>query len=183
MLVKLNSRNRGMAHYEPPIPVVRHFDDVDRSAPDDEQIDSLLWVAAVMVCRFLHQFPVLAKEADELFSIGMFVIVDTVKNEDHPGHLIGAVVNKKCMAAMEQYANSLNSIVSVSTKTRYNNLNANKETPDSVRLTNGTTTRVEDDDTSLIVEDAAEFLGIDLEKASLSERRKLARTLGLEEYL
>lgn len=181
MLVKLSKLNRGMAHYEPPIPVVRNFEDVDRDAPVDEQIDALLWIPAVLVCRFLYQFPFVKSEADELFSIGLFIVVDTVNNTKHPGHKIGAIIHTNCVAAMERYCNDLNSAVSVSTFTRYKNRNANKETPKSVKLTNATMLRTEDDDAEFIVQDAANYLGIDLETASLKERRLLARTLGLEE--
>lgn len=179
MLVRLNRLNRGMAHFVPPIPVVRNFEDVDRDAPDDEQIDALLWVPTILVCRFLHQFPFIKNEGDELFSIGLMVVVDTVKNTKHPGHTIGAVVHTNCVAAMERYCNDLDSVVSVSTFTRYKNRNAGKDTPESVKLTHQAV--VDDDCTELYVRDAAEFLGFDLNSATLAQKRQLARTLGLEE--
>lgn len=181
MLVKLNKLNRGVAFYDPPIEVVRNFDDIDRDAPADEQIESLLWIPALLVCRFLHQFPFLKNEADELFSIGMLTVVDTVNNSDHPGHKIGAIIHTLACADMEAYCNNLNSVVNIHTRTRYRNRMAGKDTPESVRLTHQAT--VEDDQSELIVSDAAEFLGIDLDRASLAEKRTIARTLGLEEYL
>lgn len=179
MLIRLNRLNRGMAHFDPPIPVVRNFEDVDRDDPDDEQVDALLWVPTILVCRFIHQFPFLKNEAEELFSIGLFVVVDAVKNTKHPGHKIGAIVHTNCVAAMERYCNDLDSVVSVSTFTRYKNRNAGKDTPESVRLTHQAI--VEDDQTELLVRDAAEFLGIDLSKATLSDKRQIASTLGLED--
>lgn len=181
MLVKLNKLNRGVAFYNPPIPVVRNFDDIDRKAPANDQIDALLWIPALLVCRFLHQFPFLKNEADELFSIGMMTVVDLVHNSDHPGHKIGAIVHTDSCAAMEAYCNNLNSVVNVHTRTRYRNRKAGKQTPESVKLTHQAT--VEDDLSELLVRDAAEFLGIDLEKATLNDKRRIARTLGLEEYL
>lgn len=177
MLVKLNKANKGTAHYKPPFPVTRHFEDIDRDAPENEQIENLIWIPALLVSRFLHQFPFLRNEADEMFSVGVEVVVDEVYKDGTPGDKIGAVIHTNACAAIEAYCNNINSVVKVSTRTRYKNLQKMKETPSNVRLTAQAVTS--DDDTELIVRDAAEFLGIDLQNMTLKEKRKLAEVLEL----
>lgn len=179
MLIRLNKLNRGMAFYEPPIEVVRNFDDIDRSAHPDQQIEALLWIPAALVCRFLHQFPYLTNEADELFSIGVLVVIETVKNTKVSGEKIGAHVHVKACAEMEAYGNNLNSVIKVATRTRYRRRNKNKHTPSTVRLASEMAL-VEDNETEFVLRDAAEFLGINLETATQAERERLAHTLGLE---
>ena len=178
MLVKLNKNNKGKASYEPPIPVVRNFDDIDRSAPPDEQIEGLLWIVAVLVCRFLHQFPFLYREGDELFSVGMIVVVDSVHNTDTPGDKIGSHIHTNACSAMEAYCNNLDSVVNMTTRTRYRYKERGKEIPTDIRLTAEAV--VEDDHTEIIVRDAAKTLGIDLENATLHEKRRLHEFLTKE---
>lgn len=177
MLIRLDPTNRGMYRYEPPIEVVKTFGDIDREAPIDDQIADLLWIPAMLVCRFVFQFSFLRSEADELFSIGMMVVVDKVNNSDAPGHLIGSHVNCLATVKMEEYANSLNSIAGPTTRTRYEKIGKGILTPTHSRLTSED--RVVDDETELLVRDAAEFLGYDLENMNLNQKRKLADTLGV----
>jgi len=177
MLVKLNKRNKGTAHYKPPFPVIRNFDDIDREAPANQQIENLIWIPALLVSRFLYQFPFLRNEADEMFSVGLEVVVDEVHKEGVPGDRIGAVIHTNACAAIEAYCNNINSVVKVSTRTRYKNLQRMKETPHHIRLTAQAVT--EDDETELIIKDAAEFLGIDLKNMGLKDKRKLAEVLEL----
>lgn len=177
MLVKLNRRNNGMAYYDPPFPVTRTFGEVDRDSNPNDQIEALLWIPAVLVCRFLNQFPFLKKEADELFSIGTLVVVDLVNNSDYPGDKIGGVINVTACEAMESYCNSLNSLMKVSRDTLYRNHRNGKRNPTNIRLTSQAVTT--DDDTELLVKDAAKYLGIDLERMTLKEKRKLAEVLEL----
>jgi len=178
MLIRLDPKNRGMYRYEPPIEVVKTFGDIDREAPIDDQIADLLWIPASLVCRFVFQFPFLRSEADELFSIGVMVVVDKVNNSDAPGHVIGAHVNLKTQVKMEEYANSLNSIAGPTTRTRYEKIKGGILTPTHCRLTSED--RVVDDETELLVRDAAEHLGYDLNNMTLNQKRKLADTLEVE---
>lgn len=177
MLVKLNKLNKGSAYYDPPFPVVRHFDDIDRSAPVDQQIENLVWIPALLVSRFLYQFPRLHSEADELFSVGLEVVVEEVNKRGNPGDKIGGIIHTNACAAMESYCNNINSIVKVSTRTRYKNREKSKPNPSHIRLTSDRSSY--DDNTELILRDAAESLGIDLERMTLKEKRKLAEVLEL----
>lgn len=177
MLVKLNKLNKNSASYVPPFPVVRHFDDIDREAPTDQQIMNLVWIPALLVSRFLYQFPYLNSEADELFSVGLEVVVKEVNKEGIPGDKIGAIIHTNACAAIEEYCNNLDSVIRISTRTRYKNLERAKRTPASSKLKSDRFTT--DDDTELILRDAAEFCGIDLENMTLKEKRKLAEVLEL----
>lgn len=189
MLFKLNKNNPGVHSYTPPIPIpdvpegADPYGGIDRTKSEDEQITCLLWIPAYLVCRFLFQFPVLHCERDELFSAGLFTLVETVKTQpDIPGDKIGAYVHTNAIAAMEAYCNNLGEAVPVNTRTRYRHRKKNKELPESVRLTSDTEVR-EDDHTEQLLAEACEVAGINLETATLQEKRQLARTLGLEEYL
>ena len=136
---------------------------------------------ALLVCRFLYQFPVLHSERDELFSIGLLTLVDIVKNRPNiPGSRVGAYVHTNACAAMEAYCNDLGSAILIHTRTRYRYKQQGKETPESVKLTAEAEVR-DDDSTELIVADACHALGINLETATLNQKRQLARTLGLED--
>ena len=189
MLFKLNKSNPGVYSYDPPIEIPKlpegadPYGGIDRNKPDDDQINALLWVPALLVCRFLFQFPVLHCERDELFSIGLFTLVDTVKNRpDIPGDKIGAYVHTNACAAMEAYCNDLGEAIPVNTRTRYRHKQRGKELPESVRLTAEAEVR-DDDHTEYLLAEACRVNGIRLETATLNEKRQLARTLGLEEYL
>lgn len=178
MLIRLNKSNPKLAHYDPPFPIKQTFGPVDRKAPVDQQIEAMLWIPAVLVCQFLHQFPFLEPEADELFSIGVEVVVDKANNSKASASVIGSHVFEKARVKIEEYANSLNSIAGPSTRTMYKNLETGKHTPHHVRLTSDTETS--DSEAELLVRDAAEYLGIDLETATLAQRRTIADTLGLK---
>lgn len=186
MLFKLKKNSPGVYHYKPPIEIPRlpvgadPKCGIDRTMPEDEQIKCLLWVPALLVCRFLFQFPVLHSERDELFSIGLMELVSTVKdNPEIPGNKIGAYVNINACAAMEAYCNNLGSAITIHTRTRYRCKEQGKETPESVKITAEAEVR-DDDFTELVIADACAMLGIDLETATSQERNELARTLGLE---
>ena len=173
-MIKLNTFVRGICRYEPPVPVVPHFEDIDVSAPIDEQIENLLWIPATLVCRFLFQFPYLSNEADELFSIGMERVVRMVNEANYPGDKLGGAVNLACRKAMEDYANNLTTVVNVGTTTRYKNYRKGKATPSSQALSNIRVPAVNNDVSQVEIEDAAKVLGIDLENMTLSDKRKLA---------
>lgn len=173
-MIKLNPSVRGVCHYEPPVPVVPHFEDIDVSAPIDEQIENLLWIPASLVCRFLYQFPHLGNEADELFSIGLQKVVESVTSGKYAGEKIGSVVTVKCRRAMEDYANNLTSVVKIGTTTRYENYRNGIDMPSCQALSETSTPNAVNDTTAIVIEEAAEHLGIDLENMTLSEKRKLA---------
>lgn len=175
MLIRLNKRNHRRVKYKPPFEVIRCFDDVDRDAPGEEQIEALLWIPWMLVCRFIAQFPTLRSEADALFSEGYMVVVDKVMNTKYPSEKIGAVINVAACKAMEDYANRLNSVVYVSHDTQYNNLKKGKQTPHHVKLVSDLTT--EDDHAELLVRDAAELLGVDVDNMTLKEKRRIQEVL------
>jgi len=178
MMIKLNPKIKSCLHYDPPIEVTRHFEDVDTDANAETQIEQLAWIPALLVSRFLGQFPFLQSEADELFSIGICKVVMIVAERKHTGNKIGAVVNVQCRRAMEDHANSLNSIVAVGTTTRYINLGKGVETPSHKRLDSESPKLVtHDDHTELYIRDAARALDIDIETMTLRDRRKLKEAL------
>jgi hypothetical protein len=187
MLIRLNEGVKETAPYDPPFFVERRvgriagdeYRSVDRSLPDDDQIAELLWVPALLVSRFLYQFPFLVNEADEMFSIGVQVVVDKVKNSDVSGDVIGSHVYEKGRAVIEDFANSLDVIVASSTRTKYTELKKGKPLPKHVKL--APTQHVEDELTDLYFRDAVETLGYDPENLTLSQRRKVARLLGFTE--
>jgi hypothetical protein len=178
MMIKLNPKIKSCLHYDPPIPVTRHFEDVDVDADAETQIQQLTWIPALLVSRFLGQFPFLQSEADELFSIGICKVVMIVAERKYKGNKIGAVVNVQCRRAMEDHANALNTIVAVGTTTRYINLGKGVETPSHCRLDTDNPKMVTNDDhTELYILDAAHSLGIDIETMTLRDRRKLKEAL------
>ncbi len=179
MLVKLNEDVEKQAPYDPPVEVTRHFTDPNRDAPASEQIEFLMWIPAAMVSRFLFQFPFLRDEADELFSIGVEVVAEKVADQTLSGSIIGSHITTLCMYRMEEYANSLDSVVNTSTRTRYTNFHRGKETPRNSRLTHDTS--IQPDNHEVILADAVRKFGKPLDEMNLTERRELARMLGLPE--
>ena len=175
MLVKLNKSNKGCSRYDAPFEVTRHFDDPDASQSTAEQSEHLFWVAALLVSRFLHQFPFLRNEADELFSIGCATICEVVASGRYDLDKVGAVCNVKACRAMEDYVNGLNSVVKVCTTTRYSNLKKGVESPVHQALSTGM--GVEDDLSEILVRDAAECLGYDVENLTLAQKRKIREKL------
>jgi len=175
MMIKLNRRDRSCLHYDPPIPVTRCFDDIDTDAPTDVQIEQLLWVPAVLVARFHGQFPTLHSELDELFSVGMLTVCEVVNAGKHDGDKIGGVIHVACVRAMEDYCNNLNSIVKVSTTTRYTNHKRGIETPSHKRMVMDHSSV--DDQTELMIRDAAEALGLDTENMDAKQKRRLFEAL------
>lgn len=177
MLIRLNALNRRVRHYDPPYTVSRNFDDIDTNAPQQEQVEGLLWIPAMLVSRFLGQFPTLRPEGDEMFSIGVMRVVEIVAKGQHAGDKIGAVCNMQCRRCMEDYVNNLDSVVSVCTSTRYNNLNSGKHTPSHQGMAfvkHWLST--EDDHTEFYLEDAAEVLELDimnLPKLTIKQKRKM----------
>jgi hypothetical protein len=178
MMIKLNPKIKSCLHYDPPIAVTRHFEDVNTDDSAETQIEQLSWIPALLVSRFLGQFPFLHAEADELFSIGICKVVMIVADRAHAGDKIGAVVNVQCRRAMEDYANSLNTIVAVGTTTRYKNLNRGVDTPHHSRLDSESPKLVTVDDlTETYVADAAHALGIDVARMTLRDKRKMMAVL------
>ncbi|MCP4896278.1 MAG: hypothetical protein GY906_04820 [bacterium] len=171
MLVKLNRSNLSCARYTPPVPVTQNFEDIDTSLPNAEQSDLLLWIPALLVSRFLAQFPFLKNESDELFSIGTLTVLETVDSGKYGGDKIGAICNVKCCRAMEDYINGLNSVVKVCTTTRYENLKKGIETPVHHPLCSNVGT--EDDHSEIEVRDACDVLGYDVESLTLRQKRRV----------
>lgn len=177
MLIKLNALNRRVFHYDPPYAVTRNFDDIDIAAPHKEQVEGLLWIPAVLVSRFLGQFPTLRHEADEMFSVGVLRVCEIVAKGGKAGHEIGAVCNLQCRREIENYVNNLDSVVTISTSTRYNNLNSGKHTPSHQGMAFVKHwLATEDDHTEFYIEDAAEALDLKdpvMSKLTMKQRRKL----------
>jgi len=170
MLIKLKKGGK-VAEYNPPVEVVRHFDDIDTESPATDQIEKLLWIPASIVARFLGQFPFLRNETDELFSIGCTIVAKTVSESKFSGDKIGAVCNVRCIRAMEDYVNGINSMVKVCTTTRYENLKNGIETPVHTSLTS--CMGVEDDHTEVMVRDVCERLGYDRDNLTLKQKRRV----------
>lgn len=170
-MIRLNPRNPQCCHYEPPVPVERHFGPPDPDRP----VESLLWIPAVLTSRFMAQYPRLRSEGDELFSAGVASVVETIHQDRWPLDKVGAVCQIRCRRAMEDYANSLTSVVKVCTTTRYENRKKGVRTPRSQRLV--APTSVGDDMTDLILRDAAEAVGVDLSDMSQKDRLRLWRVL------
>lgn len=175
MMIKLNPKNKTCFHFEPPFEITRHFDDVDTDAPANEQIEQLLWIPAVLVSRFHGQFPTLYSELDELFSVGMLTVCEIVNERKHSASKLGGVIHVSCVRAMEDYCNSLNSVVKVGTTTRYLNHQRGIETPSHQRMSSEHATY--DDQTELHIRDACEALGVELSGLNTKQKRKLYEAL------
>jgi hypothetical protein len=169
--------------YNPPIPVDRTVENanapIDRNDPIDVQIERLLWIPTYLVGRFLYQYPCLESEADELFSVALEVLIDMIHSDVNARNIKShTIVN--ATFEMEKYANQLDSVVVTSTKTRYLKQKEGEEVATSFRLRSDDSF-VEDEEHLILIEEACESLGIDIEGASLAERRQLARKLELPE--
>lgn len=176
-MIKLKTHNTECAIWNPPIPVEKHFGPVDITADQETQIKQLSWIPALLVCRFLGQFPHLWPEADEMFSIAMLKVVETVASNDgeFDGDKIGSVCNVRGRRAIEDHANGVYSAIKICTTTRYENRKKGIQTPVSGGVSEWISH--EDDHTELIVKDAANALGFDLENMTRSERKALAEAL------
>lgn len=172
-MIRLNPKSMAVRHYDPPFPVDKWFGPVDRTQTPNEQAAQLYWIPATLVSRYIGQFPTLTPEADELFSVGVEQVHAIVHKPSFTGCQIGAVVNVQCRYHMEAYCNGLNSVVSVCTKTRYNNRNSGKPTPSHMRLNSAHQHAHVDDMTEVLLRDAAESIQVDLENLSLREKRAL----------
>jgi len=189
MMVRLNPDIKTVWSYTPPIPVTRHFDDPSPTMTLNEQIEYMLWIPAALVGRWLGQHQFLIGEADELFSIGVLrlteIVHDRERYESSPVG-IGTIVYGRCHYAMESYINNLNSVVKVSTSTRYKNKRDGKETPMSLDL-EGLASADErhawhpaytvDDHSDLLLRDACEVLGYDYTNLTLKQKRRVADIL------
>ena len=65
MMVKLNMRNHTCRHYDAPFEIQRNFDDPSDNMTNEEVVNHLLWIPALVTARFLGQFQFLKSEADE----------------------------------------------------------------------------------------------------------------------
>lgn len=178
-LIRLNARNRRVNRYVPPFEVQPFYEDIDTTASPSEQVSCLLWIPAALVARFRFQFPHLIPESDELFSIGVAKVVEIVNRKEFSGDKIGAVCNMQCRRAMEDHANGLHSVVKVCTTTRYENRKRGVVTPGCRSLPSDglPTLSAEDDTTELLVQDAAEILGIDISSLTLVQKKRLSEVL------
>lgn len=177
-LIKLSNYSRRVSYYRPPFEITRHFDDVDTDADPNTQIEQLLWIPAVLVGRFVGQWPCLESEADELFSIGVQTVVETVHRGAFSGEKIGAIVNVNCRYAMESYANNLGSALNISTTTRYVKRKEGKKCPRGFSLGAATKNLTESDSmVELEVKDACEMLGYNRSNLSTKQKRRLWEVL------
>ncbi len=177
MIVRLRDV-KGNAPYIPPFPVTMPTEEpIDRSLPLDDQIMALTWIPAILVSRFLYQYPNLDSEADELFSVGIEVVVDMVNRDDVDGDDLIAWTVVNARRTMEVYASGLDSVVKVCQSTRYNRAKQGRKVPSSGELTEhgGAGT----DDTERIIELACQALDLDIRSASFADRKQIADYLGL----
>ena len=171
MMVKLNMRNHTCRHYDAPFEIQRNFDDPSDNMTNEEVVNHLLWIPALVTARFLGQFQFLKSEADELFAIGCLKLTEIVSSGKYPMNRIGAVVNVAVVRACEDYCNNINSIVKVCTTTRYENRKRGVATPSHQRMTHDMETS--DDYTALIVEDACFALGLDFDALTRKQRQQV----------
>lgn len=174
-MIRLNPKIRASRSYNPPVLVIRYYEDVDTSLPLAEQLEQLLWIPALLVSRYLAQFPFLENESDEMFSVGMLRVAELIDENKFSGSKIAFAAFPRCNYAIESYVNNLDSIVKVSTSTRYNNLRNGKDTPSHQRLV--TDQVVHDDHSQLLVADACQVLGYDPSNLSLKQKKRLASIL------
>lgn len=176
MLIKLNKYNKQAAHYTPPVPVGKKL-----PGPTDEDsaeviLEKLLWVPAILVSQFLHQFPALRPDADELFSVGVLTLSTLIDREDLSANDVARFAKVRCCRAMEDYANTIESVILVNPTARYRRRKKYRAIPMSVPV-GDTPLSSEDDHTDLHLRDAAEHLGLDLDNLSARDKRKLERLL------
>lgn len=174
-MIRLKLHNTECALYDPPFPIERHFGTVDTDADQETQIKQLSWIPALLVCRYLAQFPHLWPEADEMFSIAMLKVIETIEESRFDGSKIGSVCNVRGRRAIEDYANGLYSAIKICTTTRYENKKKGIVTPRSSMISDRMNQY--DDQTELLVTDAAAALGIDLSSMSRADKRALAEAL------
>lgn len=177
-MIRLNTMDKTCCFYEPPIPVDRHFGEVDTSAPADEQINALLWIPAVLVSRYMSQFPRLRSEGDELFSIGVTTVVEVVNSGQYGSDQIGSVTNVKCRRAMEDFANNIDRPLKVCKTTQYENRKRGVQTPKRAGSAHPShQAKHYDDHSHLYLQDAAEMLGYDLDNLTRRQKKRLAEAL------
>ena len=180
MLVRLKFWVTKSISYDPPIPVSRNFQEHDPNQSKQDQVTGLLWIPAFLVSRVIYQFPYLKSEADELFSIGLLKLVELVDEAAVSGEQMDSKAMSVCLYWMEHYCNNLNSPMSIGTTTRYRNLRGGDPVPKRIAMTPGLNEPgAVSDMTEIIVSDAVKALGIDLSIAPLSEKRAIAKSLGL----
>ena len=172
-MIKLNKYNTQAAHYEPPFEIRKDKAKVEEGDTPQQIIDKLLWVPASLVARFLHQFPGLQSEADELFSEGVSTLSTLAHRTDLTVDQRSTYAYRRCLRAMENYANSIDSVISVSLETRYRRRKTGKGLPRSIQLDDviGQT----DDHTSILLRDVADHLDVDLNNLSRKDLKKLER--------
>jgi hypothetical protein len=171
MLIMFNPHVKKSAHFAPPVPIT--FSKTDRTASQADQVTSLLWIPAFLVGRFLYQFPALGPESEELFSEGVLAVAEVVANEQVGQDDIERKVMMFCTHRMQQYARGLYQPMSISGDTQYAKRRTGRRVPKLV--TGAESSYTTDDHTSLLLRDALDAYGIDLETATAKQRRKLGR--------
>ena len=153
--------------YTPPIPVSRHRGPL--SEDPSERVLQLLWIPATLVSRLCGQYPFLRPEADELFSIGVLAITETVNDQKHAGARLGAVCHGKARRAMESYANNLGTVVKIANSTRWKRYAEGRPLPRTCSPRHPLATQ--DDLTDVLIRDASVPLGY-TEVSGLSARQR-----------
>jgi len=173
MLIMFNPHIKQSAYFKPPVPVTLNFDGIDRTASKDDQVTDLLWIPAFLVARFLYQFPALRPESDELFSEGVLAVVEVVNDESVSTEDIERKCAMFCSHRMQQYARALYLPVSVSGPTQYSKRRSGDKIPKGTSSPVEAT--IEDDHSELLIRDALESYGFDLDNLTTKQRRKLRR--------
>lgn len=173
-MIKLNKYNLQAAHYEPPFAIRKDKAKVEASDTSQQIVEKLLWVPAALVARFVHQFPNLYSEADELFAEGVSTLSILAHREDLTAEQKSTFAYRRCLRAMENYANGTESVIAVSVETRYRWRKSGRQVPKSVPIDDA---GLMDDHTDILLRDAAEHLGVDLNNMSEKDQRALERLL------
>lgn len=157
---RLNPRDSRRAPYVPPIPVEPYFGEITVDMPYEDKIKRTLWVPASLVSMMVGQYPHLRKEDDEMFSIGVEIVCDTMADEKYNDRyeIITGIVAVRAQKAVETYANGLFSVVKVSTTTRYQNRARGIRTPRCKNVSRVMNIQY-DDMTEMQIKDAMEALG------------------------
>lgn len=172
--VVILGRGKARWGYDPPIEVKRHRGPL--SDDQDQRIEQLLWIPASLVSRLCGQYPRLRSEADELFSVGVQAIVETVREDRHPAEKIGRVCHGKARRAMENYANGVDTVIKVSNSTRWKRFREGQPIPKSQGEPQPTATY--DDLTDVVIRDACQPLGYtDLSKLNARQKRRLKESV------